>query len=357
MRRSLEIMTSEARPIPHRDQIAAVVFNPAKVPVLSLREAVAVNERQHGWAATLWFETGEHDAGTAAARAAIAASPDVILVAGGDGTVRAVAQEVHPTGIPLALLPAGTANLLARNLRLTLDDLPRAVETAFTGVNRNVDIAVAATRGQDGPVTRSAFLVMAGIGLDADMAEYTNPVLKKRIGWGAYVDPIARSVIGNKRTRLQYRVDKGPKRSLRAHTIIVGNCGTLTANILLLPDAIVDDGLLDVVVFRPRGALGWARIGSRLAAHSVFNKFRAGRWVMRRTPRLHGLDYVQASRFDAIFDAPQLMQLDGDSIGLVRSVTLTVFHEGLTLRVPHPSSDRADVGSVGPGPARRYSDG
>ncbi|MFD5213603.1 diacylglycerol/lipid kinase family protein [Microbacterium sp. NPDC058345] len=314
--------------------MAAVVFNPVKVVEGVLRDAVAAAEREHGWAASSWFATDEGDAGAIAAQAAVAAAPDVILVAGGDGTVRAVAQEVHRTGIPVALLPSGTGNLLARNLGFPLSDLAQGVETAFAGANRRVDIAFASTRDDEGTVSRRAFLVMAGIGLDANMAENTSSALKKRIGWGAYVDPIARSIIGNAQLHVRYRIDRGRTRSVRAHTVIAGNCGTLTANILLLPDAIVDDGLLDVVVFRPKGAFGWARIGSRLAAHSVFNKSRPGRWLMQRTPDLKTLNYVQARRFDARFDPPQLLELDGDSVGTVRSVALTVLHQGLTLRVP-----------------------
>ena len=317
-----------------RGRLAAVVFNPAKVPVKALRDEVASAEAEHGWEPTLWFETGEHDNGTSAARDAIASAPDVVLVAGGDGTVRAVAEEIYSAGVPLALLPAGTGNLLARNLRLTLGDLPHAVRTAFTGVERDVDIAFAATREPGGAVARRAFVVMAGIGLDAHMAANTDGAMKNRIGWLAYVDPIARSVIGNKQVQLRYRIDGGRARTLRAHTVIVGNCGTLTANILLLPDAIVDDGLLDVVVFRPRGAIGWAGIGSRLATNGLFAKTGPGRWMMRNAPDLKGLSYVQARRFDVHFSVPQEIELDGDSIGPATAVTLTVLHRGLTLLVP-----------------------
>ncbi|MGD8168510.1 diacylglycerol/lipid kinase family protein [Herbiconiux sp. P16] len=325
----------------HR-RLAAVVFNPVKVPVDALRDAVARAERENGWAPTEWFETAEHDSGTAAARAAIATAPDVVLVAGGDGTVRAVAQEIYRSGVPLALLPAGTGNLLARNLHLTLSDLSHAVHTAFTGADRSIDIAFAATRTAERAVVRRAFLVMAGIGLDANMAANTNPALKKRIGWIAYTDPIARSVLGNKQVHLHYRIDGGRPHALRAHTVIAGNCGTLTANILLLPDAVVDDGLLDVVVFRPKGPFGWARVGSRLATNGLFHRFRSGRWLMQRTPDLKGLNYVQARRFDVRFAAPQLLQLDGDIIGEVTEVALTVLRQSLTLRVP-----REDVAEPG----------
>lgn len=313
---------------------AAVVYNPVNVPVPALRAAVAAAEREHGWGSSHWFETGRDDGGSAATRKAIAVSPAVVLAAGGDGTVRAVAEELHPTGIPLALLPSGTGNLLARNLHLTLDDLPRAVDTAFAGTERAVDIALAEYRTPDGAHHHRAFVVMAGIGLDAHMAANTNSALKKRIGWAAYADPIARSVLSGKRIHFRYRVDGGRTHALSAHTVIVGNCGTLTANILLLPDAIVDDGLLDVVVFRPRGAIGWAGIGSRLATNGLFTRSRTGRWLMGRAPELKALNYVQASRFEALFDVPQDLELDGDPVGRASAVRLTVLHRGLTLRVP-----------------------
>ncbi|MFF9563905.1 diacylglycerol/lipid kinase family protein [Leifsonia sp. NPDC014704] len=312
----------------------AVVYNPVNVPADVLRSAVAAAEAEHGWASTLWYETGREDSGTAAAQAAIVASPDVILAAGGDGTVRAVAEEIQRTRIPLALLPSGTGNLLARNLHLTLDDLPRAVETAFTGTERLVDIATASYRTPDGALQQRAFVVMAGIGLDAHMASNTNSTLKKRIGWVAYADPIARSVLKGKRIHFRYRIDGARAHTLNAHTVIVGNCGTITANVLLLPDAVVDDGLLDVVVFQPRGPAGWAGIGSRLATNSLFARSRPGRWLMRKAPDLKALDYVQAGRFDARFDAPQELELDGDPVGVVIAITLTVQHRGLALRVP-----------------------
>jgi len=315
--------------------IAAVVYNPVNVPVQTLRAAVTLAEREHGWRSSHWFPTSSEDGGGAAARAAIATTPTVVLAAGGDGTVRAVAEQLYPTGIPLALLPSGTGNLLARNLHLTLDDLPRAVETAFTGTPRNVDIAFAEYRTGDGTLHRHAFVVMAGIGLDAHMAANTNQKLKKRIGWAAYADPIARSVFAGKPIRLHYRVDGGHTRALSAHTVIVGNCGTLTANILLLPDAVVDDGLLDVVAFRPKSPIGWAGIGSQLATNRLLARNPTGNRLLGRTLRSRALRYLQASRFEARFDTPQHLQLDGDAMGVATAVRLTVLHKGLVLRLPH----------------------
>ncbi len=86
-------------------------------------------------------------------------------------------------------------------------------------------------------------------------------------------------------------------------------------------------------VFRPRGAIGWAGIGSRLATNGLFNRSRTGRWLMGRAPELKALNYVQASRFEALFDVPQDLELDGDPVGRATAIRLTVLHRGLTLRV------------------------
>src|SRR5690606_10591906 len=161
------------------------------------------------------------DSGRAAAEQALASGPAVIIVAGGDGTVRAVADVVHGSGIPIALIPTGTGNLLARDLGISLGDIEGDIEAAFTGATRAVDV---------GGARRHGFGVMAGMGLDAEMAEHTSSLAKKHLGWLAYVTPIARSVIVNRLFHLDYRVDQSRVRSTRAHTVIVGNCGTLTGN-------------------------------------------------------------------------------------------------------------------------------
>lgn len=122
----------------------------------------------HGWGESRWYETSSDDSGRRAAEEALAGDPTVVIVAGGDGTVRTVAEAVYETGTPLALLPAGTGNLLARNLGLPLNDVEGSVAAAFTGETRGVDVAVAELEDEDGTRRTRTFLVMAGIGLDAE---------------------------------------------------------------------------------------------------------------------------------------------------------------------------------------------
>lgn len=313
---------------------AAIVYNPVRVRLDRLREVVGAAERAHGWAASRWLPTSADDGGRAAAREAAAAQVHVVLVAAGDGTVRLVAEKLHGSGTPLALLPLGTGNLLARNLHLRLGDLQHSVETAFAGATRQIDVAFADLETAEGHRSRQLFLVMAGIGIDSAMAENTNLLAKKHLGWLAYVQPIARSVLANRQFRLHYRIDGSHVRSARAHTVIVGNCGTLTGNMLLLPDAEVDDGLLDVVMFRPKGGFGWARVGTRLTVQGAFRKSRLNRRLREVTPDLHALAYAQGRQFDVRLDSPLAVELDGDSIATIIRARITVETGALAVCIP-----------------------
>ncbi|WP_235037965.1 diacylglycerol kinase family protein [Microbacterium sp. 18062] len=312
---------------------AAVVYNPVKSPLDRLRRAVDAEQLRQGWEESRWFPSSGEDAGRRAAEDALRGEPAVVIVAGGDGTLRAVAELAHEGSIPLALVPTGTGNLLARNLGLAVNDLERSVRVAFTGGIRAVDIAVADME-LDGERSRHAFVVMAGIGLDAEMARDTNPVVKKRIGWLAYVTPIARSIIRNRQFHLRYRVDGGHARSTRAHTVIVGNCGMLTGNMLLIPAAVVDDGLLDVVMMRPGNGFGWAQIGTRLTLQGIAHRSRAGRRMFQRARALPALAYAQGRQFEVRFDTAHAIELDGDDFGSITSARITVHPAGLRLVVP-----------------------
>lgn len=303
---------------------AAIVYNPVKVPLGRLRRAVAAQEAHRGWGLTRWYATDRDDSGRRAAQSAVDDQPAVVMIAGGDGTVRAVAEVVHGSSTPVALLPFGTGNLLARNLGLPLADIDATVRTAFEGALRPVDVAVAELDDDAGNRSTQVFMVMAGIGLDAEMAKNTSVRVKKHLGWLAYVSPIARSIIANRLFNLCYRVDGGPIRSARAHTLIVGNCGTLTGKMLLLPSAVVDDGLLDVVMFRPKSWFGWAKIGSRLATHQIAQHSRFGRSIMHVTPDLKALAYAQGRRFEVQFAIPHSVQLDGDSFGRTVGACITI---------------------------------
>src|SRR5690349_2131565 len=163
---------------PGRATASAVVVNPAKVQdMATLRATVEGALEQAGWPAPQWFETTPDDPGRGQARAAVESGAEVVFVCGGDGTVMSAVSALAGTDVQLAMLPAGTGNLLAANLGLSTD-LAAGLEVAVEGGLRRLDV---------GAVDGQHFVVMAGMGFDAQMLDATSERSKARIGWPAYV--------------------------------------------------------------------------------------------------------------------------------------------------------------------------
>jgi len=312
-----------------------VVFNPVKVDLEQVKAAVASAESSAGWGPTLWLETSEEDPGEQVTKEAISAEVNVVIAAGGDGTVRAVAETLRGSGIPLALLPSGTGNLLARNLTLALDDLEASVTGAFTGTDKKIDIGVVEIEREDGTRDEHGFLVMAGLGLDAKMVANTNPTLKKHVGWLAYVHAISKALLDSDQLRLRYQLDDGPTHSIRAHSLLIGNCGMLPANMMLLPDAVLDDGILDVVFLRPTGFVGWIQIWLRVAwENGIIRRTKAGRRLLGETKKIRALQYDTAESVTVRFTGAEEIELDGDGFGEAVAMKAWVDPLALTVRIP-----------------------
>ena len=312
---------------------AAVVYNPIKVDLDAVRLAVRAQEERSGWGTSSWFPTSREDPGQGAALEALKSGASVIIAAGGDGTVRAVAEVVRGSNTSLALLPSGTGNLLARNLHLTLNDLDHAIETAFTGQDRPIDIGVITIHRKDGAAHEYAYLVMAGLGLDAKMLANTDDDLKKRIGWFAYVRALTDTLRDKNELRMRYQLDGHEARRIRAHTIIVGNCGALPANIVLIPDAAIDDGLFDILLLRPEGVFGWFQIfGKVLWENGVLRRTKWGRLLL--TKDISSLRYVKAEKLSVTLEHPEQIELDGDGFGTAIGFDTRVDKGGLMVRVP-----------------------
>jgi diacylglycerol kinase (ATP) len=314
---------------------AAVIYNPIKVKLKTLKATVKAAESASGWSKTLWFETSILDPGGAIAKQALNQGADVIMAAGGDGTVRAVAESLRGTGIPLALLPSGTGNVLARNLFIPLNNLTHAVETAFTGTARAIDLGVVEAERADGTRETHSFLAMAGIGLDAQMAAHTNAVLKARAGWIAYIDPIAKALRDHNSVKVRYSVDGSKVQSATVNTIIVGNCGALPGNVLLLPEAEIDDGILDIVAFRPNGFFGWAGISVKLFwENGVLRRSTVGRRLMSLSREIRALRYLRGKELTLRLEHPEDFELDGDPYGEAIALKAWVDHLALLVMVP-----------------------
>lgn len=313
----------------------AVVYNPIKIDAEKLRAAVAEREAEHDYAPTLWLETTEDEPGQNLARQAAKQKVDAVLVAGGDGTVRAASEGLIDSGLPMTLLPAGTGNLLARNLGISVNRMDEAVDTVFDGDDRAIDAGIATIIRPDGASEEHAFIVMIGIGIDAKMIAATNPELKKRVGWLAYVEAIARIVRDVDAVRLTYTLDGSSPRSTSVHTLIVGNCGALPGGVLLMPDAVIDDGLLDIVGMRPRNLAGWIRVSTAVFwENGVVRKTRAGRQLLKGNKPVRGLRYFQGRKATLRFEKPEEFEIDGEGMGLVTGVDVQVAPASLIVRAP-----------------------
>jgi diacylglycerol kinase (ATP) len=299
---------------------AAVVVHALKVTDVDARrrQIEAASERL-GWARPDWIDTTELDPGRSQARQALESGADTVLAFGGDGTARVVAEALCRTGVPLGLLPAGTGNLLARNLGIPPGRLEQALAVALTGRSRPIDVGRAEIdlSGEDDEPVRETFLVMAGVGFDAEVMAAVDPSLKERVGWWAYVVAGVGRLRG-RRTPVTIRIDDGPAMQRRVRAVVIGNCGTLTAGIPLMPAATVDDGWLDVVIVSPRTVLGWLAVSTS---------------VLTRT-RNPAVEHRRCRSVEIRAERPLHVQLDGDTAGTARVLKASVDPLALLIRVP-----------------------
>ena len=289
------------------------------------------------WAETIWFPTGEEQPGHSQAQDAIRQGATEIVVVGGDGTVRHVLQglfdsPVDPDTVTIGIVPVGSGNVLARNLGIHLNQLQHATRRALLGDERRIDLGVARL-SHENDYTSQVFAVMAGVGLDAKIFANTDRMLKRRFGWVAYIDGGIKSLPAFFE-RMSVSVNDGPFRTLKVHSLIVGNCGLLPGGILLMPDASVDDGILDVAAVGPRRFWNWVAFWSRVTwQNGVLRRIPAGRRLMDSTANVKTLENLSGQKIVISPERPVSMQLDGDSIGTITAVEFSVLPGALRVRV------------------------
>ncbi|GAA3932345.1 diacylglycerol/lipid kinase family protein [Microbacterium soli] len=314
---------------------AALVLNPVKVDAERLRSVLRELSTVHGWEPPRFYETSVEDPGQRVTRTALDEGATAVLAAGGDGTVRAVSEAMAGTDVPFAVVPGGTGNLFARNLGLPLLDPEKVMDAVFTGFTYPVDIGWARLAREDGSETEHGFVVLAGMGLDADMIANTRPDLKKTVGWVAYLDGAARSLPGAKPFRVVYQLDDGRLHAAKVHSMLFANCGALPGGIALMPDASLDDGTMDIAVIQPSGPLGWLGIWRKVWwDNSVLRRSRAGRRVLERRGRNSSIRYLRGRTADAAMVAPTSIELDGDELGTAVRMSCRIEQGGLRIVLP-----------------------
>ncbi|HEY3336745.1 MAG TPA: diacylglycerol kinase family protein [Candidatus Limnocylindrales bacterium] len=229
---------------------------------LVLRATAAIRARGH--AELTVVETGDPTEIAAAARAAVDGGVALVVLAGGDGTIRDAADALADSSVEVGLLPCGTGNLYA-----TAVGVPRALDGALrvleTGQARSFDLGEVGLIAPPGsseattPVARVTFGVACGTGFDAQVIAATDRELKRRYGVAAYFLAASR-LLPRLEPRSTTIVIDGVRTELESVVVLVANCGEAIPGMLRprLPIA-PDDGVLHVFVLRRGGILGGVR--------------------------------------------------------------------------------------------------
>jgi diacylglycerol kinase (ATP) len=235
---------------------------------------------------------------------------DLLFVWGGDGSVQRALDAVAGSGMHVAILPAGTANLFATNLGIP-KDLEHAVRVGLHGARRTIDL---------GKTNGEHFGVMSGAGLDAFMIrDAEESGLKDRIGSIAYVFSASKNL---SRDPVQMRIEVDGKKWFddRAACVLVGNVGDVIGGISAFPDASPDDGVLDIGVITADTGLDWLRTLTR----SVVSDPVKSPFVQTTTGR----------SFDIHMKTPLPYEIDGSERGMTRHIKTKVKPRAITVCVP-----------------------
>ncbi len=279
-----------------------------------LREVLA----QEGVTDPIWYEVNKSRKAPKRARRARREGAELIFVWGGDGMVQRCVDELAGTDAVLAILPAGTANLLATNLHIP-DRLPEAVRVGLHGECRRLDT---------GLVNGEHFAVMAGAGLDARMIAGAKRKLKNRLGRAAYLYTGARS-LGASPATAEVEVDGRPFFTGQASLVLAGNVGRVLGGIQAFSAAEPDDGLLDLGVVTATNPVEWIRT--------------LGQVALSEAGKSPFVQLARGKQFQIRFDREQPYELDGGARHSVTELSIEVCPASISVRVPNrPAPPAAD---------------
>jgi diacylglycerol kinase family enzyme len=284
-----------------------------------LREVLA----REGVTEPLWYEVPKSRKAPKRVRRALSDGAEVIFVWGGDGMVQRCADAMAGSGAALAILPAGTANLLATNLQVP-GDIAAAVRAGLHGERRALDT---------GSVNGEHFAVMAGAGFDASMIKAADRRMKGRFGRAAYVYTGAKSLTARP-VKAVIRVDGDRFFRGKVSCVLVGNVGKVFGGVELFHGAQPDDGLMEIGVVTAQNAAQWVRALGRVALGTP-----------EKSPFV---EMARGRKFRLRFSRPFPYELDGGARSAVKKIRIDVHPASLTVCVPAGTP-------AAPGPTREKS--
>lgn len=220
---------------------------------------------------------------------------DLVVVSGGDGTIMEAMSGLIKGGskLPLAQIPVGTANLLARALLIPTNQ-EQAIEVIFNGKCERLDVGYL-------PDEDRYFALVAGAGYDAQLIADASRELKNVLGFAAYVVTGIKNLFKLRRSRIELEVD-GKRRRLRAHTVMVVNVGQIGDGAITLgPNIQPHDGKLDLMIVSTASLPGALRILFQI--------------LTRQFNGNADLVYLSATRVRILARPPLPTQIDGEQLG------------------------------------------
>jgi len=277
--------------------------------------------KRRGIADPLWIEVPKSRYAPKQVKRALAKGTELIFVWGGDGTVQRCIDAAAGSDAALAILPAGTANLLATNLGIPRD-IEQAVDIGLLGERRKLDV---------GRFNGEKFAVMAGAGFDASMIQQADGSLKERLGRVAYVWTGSQQLRA-KPFKAKIEVDCAPWYTGAASCILVGNVGRLFGGVEVFADARPDDGRLELGVVNADGVTDWVRTLARAAVGQA-----------ERSPLVQA---TSAKRIKVKLNRKVLYEIDGGDREKVKSFGIKVEPAAITICLPREEWRHSDNGTT-----------
>ncbi len=271
-----------------------LIFNPVATKASGRKIARASHFlRSKGYKAEIFF-TEQKGHAESLAREAVKESPSLIIAAGGDGTFNEIVNGIAGSEIPMAILPLGTTNVLAKELGLP-ETVDGAMEVAVRGTPKTVSIGKISITCHSSLVTRY-FLLMAGIGFDGEAVFRINETLKKISGKGAYIFSGFKTLSVFNPDKLILDMDG---RTYTGYSVIISKVAKYGGNFKITPDARLTDPFFYVCLFKGKGRLDILRYVTGIVAGKHLG-FR-------------DVEYVRAKNINVEGDAH--IQIDGDYFG------------------------------------------
>ncbi|HEX2559138.1 lipid kinase [Phenylobacterium sp.] len=236
---------------------------------------------------------------------------DLVIVGGGDGALNAAASALHETGLPLGVLPLGTANDLARTLGIPTD-LKMAADIIAAGETRRIDLGMA---------NGEAFFNVASLGLSTELAQALSPGAKQRLGRFSYMAAAILTLLRARPFRALIRSEDEAVR-VKTYQIAVGSGRYYGGGVPVVDDAKIDDGHLDLYSLEVGGAWQLALMAPwfRRGVHTAWREVRADR----------------GKAFEVRTTQPRPVNLDGELVTFT-PVTFRVLRDAIQVYAPKPS--------------------